>query len=72
MPRGQNFHTMFRTSHVRYLKRPPSGCRTARKAWDLHLKKGAVIWLQLLDGYWGVMRENGLIDEIENCAANGR
>ena len=76
MPRGENFHTMFRSSGKRYTQRPPSCCQSARKAWDIHTKigvesgKGSVVWIQLLDGYWGALFENGDLDEIENCAAN--
>jgi hypothetical protein len=32
----------------------------------VHLEDGPVVWLQLLDGYWGAMREDSTIDEIEN------
>jgi hypothetical protein len=66
MPRGENMHSMFRDGTRRYTSRPPSNCRSARAAWDVHTAKGPVIWLQLLDGYWGAMRQNGDIDEIEN------
>lgn len=73
MPRGENFHSMFRSSGKRYTQRPPANCKTARNAWDDHAEagakagKGAVVWLQLLDGYWGAQFENGDLDEIENC-----
>jgi hypothetical protein len=70
MPGGQHFHTMFRSSHVIYKTRPPSSCRTARKAWDKHAKKGRIIWMRLLDGYWGAELEDGKLCEIENCAVN--
>ncbi len=59
-------HSFFRTGTRRYKSRPPSNCRAAREAWDEHAKTGPVVWLQLLDGYWGAMRENGDIDELEN------
>lgn len=72
MPRGEHFHSAFRTSDKRYTQRPPSNCRTARDAWDWHtengtkLGKGKVLWMRLLDGYWGAQFENGDLDEIEN------
>ncbi len=59
-------HSLFRTGTRRYESRPPSNCRRARAAWDYHSKDGPVMWLQLLDGYWGAMREDGCIDECEN------
>lgn len=67
MPSGQNFHSMFRTSDKKYTARPPANCRTARLAWDTHARKGSIVWMRLLDGYWGAERPNGNIDEIENC-----
>lgn len=76
MPRGENLHTAFRTSGKRYTQRPAANCRSARKAWDVHSAlgaaagKGSVVWIQLLDGYWGAMFENGDLDEIENCSVN--
>lgn len=63
---GMHLSAMFRDGRRRYHKRPPANCKSAREAWDLHAEKGPVIWLQLLDGYWGAMRENGDIDECEN------
>lgn len=66
MPGGQNLHAMFRTGARRYKSRPPANCRSARAAWDAHLKNGPIVWLQLLDGYWGAYRENGEIVEFEN------
>lgn len=60
---------IFRTGTRRYNKRPPANCRSARWAWDFHATQGPVVWLQLLDGYWGACRENGEIDEIENTFA---
>lgn len=61
-------HAMFRTGTRKYTKRPPSNCKTARKAWDYFAAKGGPIkWLSLLDGYWGVERvDGGQIEEIEN------
>lgn len=59
-------HGMFRSGTRQYLTRPPSNCRRARAAWDRHAETGHVVWLQLLDGYWGAMREDGHIDELEN------
>lgn len=59
-------HGMFRTGTRRYEKRPPANCRKVRQAWDVHLQDGPVVWLQLVDGYWGAMREDGHIDEVEN------
>lgn len=76
MPRGEGLHTMFRSSGKRHADRPPSHCRTARKAWDMHAArgndsgKGKLLWIQLLDGYWGGMFENGDLEEIENCSVN--
>lgn len=73
MPSGEHFHSMYRTSYKRYTSRPPSSCRAARAAWDIHvekakeLNKGAVVWLQLLNGYWGAKYESGDLREIENC-----
>lgn len=66
MPQGQNWHAMFRTSNKRYTSRPPANCKTARAAWDFHLKGGPIVWMRLLDGHWGAMRESGDIDEVEN------
>lgn len=63
---------MFRTGTRRYTARPPAGCRAARAAWDMHAEGGPIVWLQLLDGYWGAQRppkpdgSEGEIDEIEN------
>lgn len=59
-------HPMFRSGTRRYTERPPANCKTAREAWDFHAKAGPVVWLQLLDGYWGAMRESENIDEVEN------
>jgi hypothetical protein len=59
-------HSFFRTGTRTYETRPPANCRRARAAWDAHLKNGPIVWLYLLDGYWGAKRENGDIDEIEN------
>lgn len=59
-------HRMYRTGTRRYEKRPPASCRSARWAWDWFAEKEKVVWLQLLEGYWGAMRESGSIDEIEN------
>jgi hypothetical protein len=73
MPRGENLHCMFRTGKRRYHSRPPANCKAARGAWDDHAKSGPIVWLQLLDGYWGAKRPpssddpDGRIDEIENC-----
>lgn len=72
MPSGENFHSMFRTSFKRYTSRPPANCRSAREAWDYHTKTGPVVWLRLLDGYWGAGRPNGDIDETENTFAANR
>lgn len=66
MPTGMHLSSMFRTGARRYKSRPPANCRSAREAWDIHAKKGPIVWLQLLDGYWGCCRENGDIEEIEN------
>ncbi len=59
-------HGLFRSGSRRYETRPPANCKKARLAWDQHAEDGPVIWLQLLDGYWGAMRLDGTIDEIEN------
>lgn len=72
MPSGQNFHSMFRTGTRRYNSRPPANCRSARAAWDAHAEEGSIVWLRLLDGYWGAEREDGRIDEIENCFYRNR
>lgn len=72
MPRGENLHAMFRYGQRRYSARPPANCRSARAAWDYHAKSGPVVWLQLLDGYWGARRPNGDIDECENTFAANR
>lgn len=66
MPSGENLHSMFRNGTRCYKERPSAANRSARAAWDHHSKDGKIVWLQLLDGYWGAMRENGDIDEIEN------
>jgi hypothetical protein len=66
MPSVEHFYAIFRNGLRRYHSRPPANCRSAREAWDSHAEKGPVIWLQLLDGYWGAMRQNGNVDEIEN------
>lgn len=58
----------FRTSDKIYHSRPPANCRAARAAWDYHTKDGPVVWLRLLDGYWGAERPNGDIDEVEAAA----
>jgi hypothetical protein len=61
-------HSFFRTGTRTYEKRPPSNCRRARAAWDFHTKKGGpIVWMQLLDGYWGAFRgDDKPIEEIEN------
>lgn len=64
--RGQSLHPRFRSGLRRYRSRPPANCRSAREAWDFHAKEGPVVWLQLLDGYWGACRPDGTIDECEN------
>jgi hypothetical protein len=63
--RGQNLSSAYRTSKKRWTKRPPSSSKTARAAWDCHSNKGLIVWMQLLDGFWGAMREDGHIDEID-------
>lgn len=63
---GWNLYGMHRTGTRRYTSRPPANYRSARAAWDTHLATGPIVWLQLVDGYWGAMREDGSIDEIEN------
>jgi hypothetical protein len=61
-----NFSAMFRMgTGKQYTSRPPANCAAARAAWDAHAEDGPIVWLQLLDGYWGAMRENGDIDEKE-------
>lgn len=76
MPRGEHFHTLFRTSNKQYTERPPANCRTARNAWDFLARRGEeagngrVKWLRLLDGYWGCEFENGEFEDVENCAVN--
>lgn len=72
MPSGEHFHAMFRDGTRRYTSRPPANCRSAREAWDYHAETGPVVWLQLLNGYWGAERENGDIDETENTFAANR
>lgn len=61
-------HGMFRTGTRVYKKRQPANSRRERGAWDIHLKKGGpIIWMQLLDGYWGAYRGDHVpIEEIEN------
>jgi hypothetical protein len=60
---------MFRSGR-RYEKRPPANCKTARLAWDHFAKAAPVEWLQLLNGYWGAMRADGSIEEIENVMSS--
>jgi hypothetical protein len=55
----------FRASDKVYRNRPPANCRAARAAWDHHAKDGPVVWLRLLDEYWGAERPNGDIDEVD-------
>jgi hypothetical protein len=70
---GMNLSAVFRTSHKRWTSRPPASCWSARKAWDHHAKRGPILWMRLLDGYWGACRPDGDIDECENTfAANNR
>ena len=69
---GQNISAMHRTSNVRYTSRPPANRRTAREAWDRFAATGPVVWVRLLDGYWGCERPNGDIEEIENTFAANR
>lgn len=62
--RGYNLSAMFREgSGKQYTSRPPANCVAARKAWDHFAADGPVIWIQLLDGYWGC--ERGLGGPIE-------
>jgi hypothetical protein len=69
---GMNLSAMFRTSDRVWTERPPASCRSARAAWDYHTRDGPIVWLRLLDGYWGACRENGDIDECENAFAANR
>jgi hypothetical protein len=59
-------HGFFRTGTRTYFDRPPANCRRARAAWDYFAETGPIVWLHLLDGYWGCERENGDIEEIAN------
>jgi hypothetical protein len=59
-------HAMFRTGTRTYTKRPPANCKTAQLAWDFLAKDGPIVWMTLLDGYWGAERPDGRIDEAEN------
>lgn len=63
-------HAMFCTGKRKYEKRPPSNCRAARRAWDVFAKDGPLLWMTLLDGYWGCERPDGKIDEIENTVSD--
>lgn len=63
---------MFRTSYKFYTSRPPANCASARAAWDILVKKGPIVQLRLLDGYWGAERENGQWDDVENIFAMQR
>ncbi len=63
-------HAMFRSGTRWYTARPPAGCRAARRAWDFFAKDGPIVWMSLLDGYWGCERPNGKIDEIENTVSD--
>lgn len=63
-------HAMFRTGTREYRARPPSGCRAARRAWDILAKDGLIVWMTLLDGYWGCERPDGSISEIENTVSD--
>lgn len=67
MPRGENFSSIFRRgTGKRYAQRPPANCIAARRAWDSFAKKGPVLWIQLLDGYWGCCRnETDSVEEHE-------
>jgi hypothetical protein len=60
---------IFRTSDKFYTSRPPANCASARLAWDILSKKGPIVRLRLLDGYWGAERENGQWDDVENIFA---
>jgi hypothetical protein len=60
---------IFRTSAKFYTSRPPANCASARAAWDILSKKGPIVRLRLLDGYWGAERENGHWDDVENIFA---
>lgn len=65
-----HLHAMYRTSDKVYTSRPPANCKTAREAWDYHAKSGPVLRMRLLDGYWGVQREEGgMWHETENTFA---
>lgn len=59
----------FRTSYVRYTKRPAANRIAARRAWDYFAEKGPIEWIRLLDGQWGCCRPGQtVIDEIDAIA----
>lgn len=68
MPRGENFHPLFRSSDKRYTARPPANCRSARDAWD-HLtddRHGPIVCLWLHDGYWCAEYQDGENADVDN------
>ena len=63
---GGNLSSFFRTSHTIYRARPPASRKSARWAWDYFAARGPVRQVRLLDGYWGVLRnDSDGPDEIE-------
>lgn len=65
--RGMNLSAIFRQgTGKQYTSRPPANCVAARAAWDAFATDGEIVWLQLLDGYWGCQRPgDGPIEELE-------
>lgn len=67
MPRGENFHSMVRSSDRVYTSRPPANCRTARSAWDYLTKgHGPLKDMMLIEGYWNAETVGGDVVGEEN------
>ena len=65
MPPGWALYSFHRTSQTIYTSRPPANREAARKAWDRFAQDGEITQVRLLDGYWGCIRPNGDLDEVE-------
>lgn len=73
MPRGQNFHSLSRSSWKRWRTRPPANCLSARDAWDYFTHNPrTIVCMWLDDGYWSAELANGDYVDCENTFGANR